>query len=149
MIRSRSNWATAPSTYSSGQLTVVEVSIASARDRSRTPAGPGGDYLDQVVEGAPEPVQLGDHEGIALAEVVEAVVQLRPLPKGTGGVLLEDVAAAGRVELVELGGEVLVRGGGAGVAHQVAAGGAGRSCRLPTHCVLGTRSYAASSGMPS
>jgi hypothetical protein len=54
-----------------------------------------GDRLDQVLERAPQPVELPDDEGVALPEVVEGGPELRAVALGAGGGLLEDAPAAG------------------------------------------------------
>ena len=52
------------------------------------------DRLDEVLEGAAEPVQVPDNEGVALPDVVEGFVQTYPLCLCSGGRVGEDPAAA-------------------------------------------------------
>ncbi len=76
--------------------------------------GEGSDGVDQVPQGAAEPVELPHHQGVAGAELVQDAVQLRAGGQragGAAGVVGEDAVAAGRGEGVDLEVEVLLGGG--------------------------------------
>ena len=62
-------------------------------------AGPElGHDLDQVGQGAAEPVEAPDHQPVAARQVLEADLQARPVVSATGGLVLVGVA------LVDAGG---------------------------------------------
>jgi hypothetical protein len=85
--------------------------------------GQAGDGVDQVPQGAAEPIQLPDDQGIAGAQLVQDLGEGGSVGAGRRWRLGEHPVAAGTLEGVdpELG--VLVGGGDAGVAEQVSHGG--------------------------
>lgn len=74
-----------------------------------------GDGLDQVRQGAPEPVELPDDEHVAVTEEGQRVSEAWPLGASARGLVLEDRRAAGGGEGVALQGGVLIAGADAGV----------------------------------
>ena len=64
--------------------------------------GQAGDGVDQVPQGAAEPVQLPDHEGVAGAQLVQELLEGGPVGAGAAGGVGEDPVAAGRLEGVDL-----------------------------------------------
>jgi len=77
----------------------------------------------QILDGAAEPVELPDDEGVAGAQVVEGRGQAGAVGLPGGDLLLEDAEASGGVQGVELELEVLLVGGDAGEADE------GSGCR--------------------
>jgi hypothetical protein len=118
--RSRSNSARAANTWKTSLPPGVVVSIASCRERNPTLVGELGDGVDQVAEGAAEPVELPHDQGVAGAELVHDGGELGPVGAGAAGPVDKDPVAAGLGEGVDLEVGVLVGGGDAGVAEQVA-----------------------------
>jgi hypothetical protein len=94
------------------------------RDRSPVQPAAGHDG-DQVLQGAAEPGQLGDHEGVAFEEVFESLGQAWADGVFAGELVAVDALAAGFGQGVDLAVEVLVAPAGAGVADQVSSGGGG------------------------
>lgn len=78
---------------------------------------------DQVLQGAAEPGQLGDHEGVAFEEVFESFGQAWADGVFAGELVAVDALAAGFGQGVDLAVEVLVAPAGAGVTDQVSSGG--------------------------
>lgn len=78
------------------------------------PFGEAGDGVDQVAQGAAEPVELPDHQGVAGAELVEDGGELGAVGAGAAGAVGEHAVAAGLGERVDLEVGVLVGGGDAG-----------------------------------
>ena len=76
------------------------------------------DGLDQLLERAGQPVELPDHQRVALAHVAEGGLEGWPLALRAGGLLLEDLLAAGRLQRIELQGEILLLRGHPSVADQ-------------------------------
>jgi hypothetical protein len=89
------------------------------------------DRIDQVLEAAAEAVQAPDHERVAGSEELKAGVELGAIAQRPGADIAEYASAAGLLERVELQGEVLIVGGDARVADQMAAGGAAPARRAP------------------
>src|ERR1039458_10751217 len=73
-----------------------------------------------MFEPAAEPVQSPDHERVAGGEELEAGVELGAVFERPGADVVKHAAAAGWLERVELQREVLLVGGDARVADQVA-----------------------------
>ena len=97
----------------------VVVSIASVSERRPTSrVAELLDGLDQLLERAGEAIQLPHHQGVALAHVLERRLEGRPLALRARGLLLEHPAAAGRLQGIELQGEILLLGRDPGVADQ-------------------------------
>jgi hypothetical protein len=82
-----------------------------------------GDGVDQVAQGAAEAVEFPDDQGIARAQVVEELGEGGAVGAGAAGGLGEHPVAAGRRELVDLELGLLVGGGDAGIAEQMAHAG--------------------------
>ena len=98
----------------------VVVSIASWRLRNPIAAvGQAGDGVDQVPQGAAEPVELPDDQGVAGAQLVQELLEGGAVGAGAAGGLGEHPVAAGRGEGVDLELGVLVGGGDAGIAEQM------------------------------
>jgi len=96
-----------------------EVSIAS--EGSEVGARGLGLFQDvkEVLERARQPVEFPHDDDIALAQMIEHPVQLRPIPTAAGGLLLIDSGTAGRLEGTDLGRGILIIGlRDAGVAEQ-------------------------------
>jgi hypothetical protein len=64
--------------------------------------GQPGDGVDQVAQGAAEPVELPDDQGVAGAELVQDLLEDRAVGRGAAGGLDEDPVAAGALERVDL-----------------------------------------------
>ena len=115
-MRSRSNSASAPkrgrracrrASWYRGLLEAAEPDAAVIQP---------GDGLDQVAQGAAEPVQLPDHQGVAGPELVQHPRERGPVVEGPAGGLGEHPVAAGGGEGVDLELRLLVGGGDAGIA---------------------------------
>ena len=78
-----------------------------------------------MVQPPTEAVQAPHDEGVALAQIIEADLQLGALADGVQAAVAEDPGAAGLLERVELQGQVLLAGGDAGVADMLTAIGCG------------------------
>ncbi len=79
-IRPRSNSARAPKTWSTSLPPLVMVSILSWRDlKPMPPLLQEGDGVDEVSEGAAEPVEPPDDEGVAAAQMRERLGEAGPL----------------------------------------------------------------------
>jgi hypothetical protein len=78
-----------------------------------------GDGVDQVAQGAAEPVELPDDEGVAGAQLVQELGEDGPVGAGAAGRLDKDAVAAGGLQGVDLELWLLVSGGDAGIAEQV------------------------------
>jgi len=76
------------------------------------------DRFDQVPQRAAETIELPDDERVALAEMVEAVVELRADVQRPGGGVFEVSLAPGPVKRIELQREILLAGRGARVTDQ-------------------------------
>jgi hypothetical protein len=72
------------------------------RAGSDTLVGQGGDGVDQVAQGAAEPIQLPDHQGVAGAELIKGSGELGAVPTGPAGAVDEDPVAAGGSKRVDL-----------------------------------------------
>ena len=72
--------------------------------------------LDQVLQRAAEPVELGHHKMIPGPEPAQGLVELGPAGELAGSLVGEDAFAAGRAQRVGLGLGVLVAGGDPRVA---------------------------------
>ena len=119
----RSNSARAPKMWNCNRPAEVVVSICSVSERkpiSRSWRFSIG--FDQVFEAAAEAVQAPDHERVAGSEELKAGVELGAMAQRPGADIAEYASAAGLPERVELQGEVLIVGGDARVADQMAAG---------------------------
>jgi len=57
----------------------------------------------EVAHRAAEPVQLGDHQRVAGPQIVQRLLKRRPFGEGAGGVVGEDLVAAGGGQRVGLG----------------------------------------------
>ena len=64
--------------------------------------------VQHVLQRAGQAVELPDNDRVALAQVVEQAVQLRPVPAPAGGGFLEQAPATGRLERLRLQGVVLL-----------------------------------------
>jgi hypothetical protein len=78
-----------------------------------------GNGVDQMAQGAAEPVELPDDQGVARAQLVQDLGEGGPVGVGATGGLGEDPVAAGPLEGVDLELGVLVGGGDTGIAQQV------------------------------
>ena len=78
---------------------------------------------EQVADRAGEAIEPDHDQGFAGADLAQQARQHRPAAIGAGGVLLEDVGAAGGAQFVELRIGALLLGGDARVADQTADGG--------------------------
>lgn len=72
-----------------------------------------GDDVDQMAQAATQAVKPPDHEGVASAQVIQAVLELRALADRARPDVAEDASAAGLLERVELQRGVLLTGGDA------------------------------------
>ena len=72
-----------------------------------------GDDVDQMAQAATQAVEPPDHEGVASAQVIQAVLELRALADRARPDVAEDASAAGLLERVELQRGVLLTGGDA------------------------------------
>jgi DNA invertase Pin-like site-specific DNA recombinase len=80
--------------------------------------------MQHVLQGARQTVELPYNDRIALPQMVEAAVQLRPIPSAAGRGLLEQASATGDLERLRLQGVVLfVALGDPRIAEQSAAAG--------------------------
>ena len=77
------------------------------------------DRVDQMTEGAAEPIQLPHDEGVVGTELVQELGEGGPVGAGAAGRLGEHPIAAGRGEGVDLELGVLAGGGDAGIAEQL------------------------------
>jgi hypothetical protein len=66
---------------------------------------------DEVFQGAAEPVELGEHQLVALAQDEQGLVEFGTAGEFPGRLVDEDLFVAGGFEGVELGFGVLVAGG--------------------------------------
>jgi len=82
--------------------------------------GQPGDGVDQVAQRAAQPVQLPDDQGVAGAELVQDLLEDWAVGAGAAGGLGEHPVAAGRGKGVDLQVRLLVGGGDASVAEQMA-----------------------------
>jgi len=73
-------------------------------------------YPDRVLQGAPEPVEPPDDEEIAFPDIVERLLQSRPVFARPAGGIGEDAVASRSNEGVLLQIEDLLEGGDAGIA---------------------------------
>jgi hypothetical protein len=64
--------------------------------------GQAGDGVDQLSEGAAEPVEVPDDQGVARAQLVEELLEDRAVGAGAAGGLGEHPVAAGTLEGVHL-----------------------------------------------
>ena len=86
------------------------------RGAERKPDAAGGELAEDVQgvgDGAGEPVELGDGEGVAVPDGGQGLVQARPGAAGAGQPLVEVDPVSGdaeRGEVLPLGGEVLLVG---------------------------------------
>ena len=87
--------------------------------KTELPALELADQLDQMPQRAAEAIQAPHHQRVlAVAQLLERPLELRPLRKRSRRGVAEPARAAGRFERVELQREVLVAGRDAGVADQ-------------------------------
>jgi hypothetical protein len=118
-IRSRSNWPRAPKRWNTEPPT-----WCGGVDRLGDRAEPDTALFkrcygfDQMHQRATEPVELPDDEYIARAHIVERLLQARPIGTGTGGSIVEHLAASRRGESIELQRRVLIEGANAHVAYE-------------------------------
>jgi hypothetical protein len=82
--------------------------------------GQAGDGVDQVAQGPAEMVKLPDDQGVAGAELVQDLLEDGAVGGRAAGGLDKDPVAAGALQRVDLQVWLLVGGGDAGVAEQVA-----------------------------
>jgi hypothetical protein len=73
-------------------------------------------------QGAAEPVELPDDQGVARPQLVQELLEGGPVGAGAAGGLSEYPPAAGALEGVDLELGLLVGGGDAGIAEQVSHG---------------------------
>ncbi len=76
--------------------------------------------MQQVVERSGQPVDADHDQGVAGLEGVQEARELGAVAVAARGPLLDDPSAAGRAQRVELGRQVLVAGGDAGIADRLA-----------------------------
>jgi hypothetical protein len=81
--------------------------------------GEAGDGVNQVPQGAAEPVELPDDQGVAGTQLVEHLGEDGAVGAGAAGGLGQHPVAAGALEGVDLELGLLVGGGDAGIAEQV------------------------------
>jgi hypothetical protein len=86
---------------------------------AHAPALEVADDVQQVAQGAAQPVELPDQERVAGAELVEHLRQLRSGRQGAAGGIHEDAVAAGGAQGVELEVRRLLARRDAGVAEEV------------------------------
>jgi hypothetical protein len=92
-IRSRSNCAMEAKTWNVRRPAGVVVSMSSASERKPAPRSLIGVHdLEQVLERAREPVVLGHHHDVALAELVEEPVELGARAQRAADLVGEDAA---------------------------------------------------------
>jgi hypothetical protein len=72
-----------------------------------------------VAQGAAEPVQLPNHEGVTGTQLVQDLGEGGAVAAGAAGSLSEHPVAAGTLQGVDLELRVLVGGGDAGIAEQM------------------------------
>jgi hypothetical protein len=84
----------------------VVVSMLSVIERKPAPAAPIHD-VQHVFQGARQTIQLQDDNGVALAQMVEQSMQLRPIPSPAGRGLLEQASATGGLKRFRLQGVIL------------------------------------------
>src|SRR4051794_7141578 len=68
------------------------------------------DGLDEVLEGAAQPVQPPDNQGVVCTQMGECLSEARAVRDGSGDRVGVDVLAAGRCQGVLLEGEGLIKG---------------------------------------
>jgi hypothetical protein len=68
------------------------------------------DRLDEVLKGSAKPIQPPDDQRVAFAQLPQSVTQTWPVRLRTGGLVSEDLLAAGRREGVLLERQGLVKG---------------------------------------
>jgi hypothetical protein len=120
-MRSRSNSARAAKTWKTSLPAGVVVSIASWRLRKADATlGQAGDGVDRVAQGAAEPVQFPHDQGVAGAQLIEHLGEGGPVGAGPAGGFDNDPVAAGTLAGVDLEPGLLVGGGDAGMAEQMA-----------------------------
>ena len=81
------------------------------------------DGVDQMPQGAAEPVEFPDDQGVAGPQLVQDLLEDGPVGAGAAGGLGEHPVAASTLEGVDLKLGVLVSGGDAGIAKQVSHAG--------------------------
>jgi hypothetical protein len=122
-MRSRSNSAKAANTWKTSLPpgVVVVVSIASWRLRNPTPRSVRPVTVStRWPRARPRLVQLPDDQGVAGAQLGQQLLEGGAVGAGAAGGLGEDPVAAGALEGVDLEVGLLVGGGDAGVAEQMA-----------------------------
>ena len=103
-IRACSNSAIAPRIWKNIRPTAVEVSMPWSSTTRSTPAVCSVlGQLDQVLQGAAEPVELGDHQLVPARLRQQGLVELGRRGELAGGLVDEDLVAAGGGEGVVLG----------------------------------------------
>jgi hypothetical protein len=118
-ISARSSCATAPSTSSENLPCGVEVSIGSRSERKCAPRSSSRSMTSSRWLTAGEAIEADDDENVAGGDFAHQLRQHWPGARGAGAVLLMDQAAAGRLELVDLGIGRLLLGGDAGITDEV------------------------------
>ncbi len=69
---------------------------------------PMSDGLDQLLEGASQPIQASNHQGIPGSQMAHGISKPWPVGFGAGDVILENSSTAGRFQGIELEVECLV-----------------------------------------
>ncbi len=77
------------------------------------------ELVDEVSDGATEPVEPPDDEGVSRANLVDELVELGAVLEGPGHGVDKHSKAAGRIERVDLQRRVLIGGGHARVPEEV------------------------------
>jgi hypothetical protein len=120
-MRSRSNSARAAKTWNTSLPPGVVVSIASCRLRNPIFAvGQAGDGVDQMPQGPAQSVELPDDQSVARVELVQDLIEGGAVGAGAASRLGEHATAASLSAGVDLEAWLLVGGGDAGVAEQMA-----------------------------
>lgn len=78
--------------------------------------------IDQVADGSADAVKSPDHQGVAGADLVQELIELRSGFESTGSSVSEDAITAGRGERIVLELCVLVAGRGPGIPEKVSHG---------------------------
>jgi hypothetical protein len=118
-IRSRSNSASAANTWKTSLPPGGGVDRLLQTAEPHAAVGQAGDGVDQVAQGAAEPVEFPDDQGVAGPQLVEDLGEGGPVGAGAAGGLGEHSIAAGTLQAVDLELWLLVGGGDPGIAVQM------------------------------